>query len=122
MNPPSSPTARDVSRRDFLHTTSRAAAGGLALAALPVERFAHAAGNDTLKLALVGCGGRGTGAANQSLNVTNGVKLVAVADVSPDQITKSLASLKAQHPDQVDVSMANQFVGFDAYKQAIALC
>ena len=108
-----------LTRRGFLHTTS---AAGLALASLPVARFAHAAGADEVKVALVGCGGRGTGAANQSLNTMKGVKVVAMADVSAEQLAKSLASLKAQHPDQVDVSMANQFVGFDAYKHAIAQC
>jgi len=113
--PPSTP----LTRRAFLNTTS---AGTIALASLSVGQFAHAAGSDEIKLALIGCGGRGTGAANQSLNTIKGVKLVAMADVSPDQISKSLENLKAQHPDQVDVSMANQFVGFDAYKQALAMC
>ncbi len=111
-----------LSRRGFLQTASKAAAGGLAVSALPVERFAHAAGNDTLKLALIGCGGRGTGAANQALKVTKGVKLVAVADLFPEQIAKSLTSLKAQHPEQVEVSMAQQFTGFDAYRHALAGC
>lgn len=110
-----------LSRRDFLQTTSKAAAGGVALAALSAERFAHAAGSDELKLALVGCGGRGTGAVNQNLNVGKGARLVAMADISRDRLDKSLQILKTQHPDQVDVSMANQFIGFDAYKHAIAL-
>ncbi len=112
-----SPSAATLTRRGFLHTTT-----GIALASLPVARFAHAAGSDEIKVAVVGCGGRGTGAANQSLNTMKGVKVVALADVSPERMATSLRSLKAQHPDQVDVSMANQFIGFDAYKQAIAQC
>lgn len=116
---PPSPGA--VTRRTFLRTTSRAAAGGVALAALPIERFAHAAGSDTIKLALVGCGGRGTGALNQNLNAGPSAKLVAMADIDRDRLDKSLQILKTQHPGQVEVSMANQFIGFDAYKDAIAL-
>ena len=115
MNPPS---LHPLTRRKFLHTTTASAA----LAALPAARFAHAAGSDEIKVALVGCGGRGTGAANQALNTMKGLKLVAVADVSPERMATSLASLKAQHPEQVDVSMANQFIGFEAYRQAIAQC
>jgi predicted dehydrogenase len=107
-------------RREFLRT-STALASGVALAQLPVERFAHAAGSDTLKTALIGCGGRGTGAANQNLNVSKGIKLVAMADIARDRLEKSLEILKKQHPDQVDVSQGNQFIGFDAYKEAIAL-
>ena len=115
MNPPS---LHPLTRRKFLHTTTASAA----LAALPAARFAHAAGSDEIKVALVGCGGRGTGAANQALNTMKGLKLVAVADVSPERMATSLASLKAQHPELVDVSMANQFIGFEAYRQAIAQC
>jgi myo-inositol 2-dehydrogenase/D-chiro-inositol 1-dehydrogenase len=117
-SPRQSPSPATLTRRRFLRATSSA----VAVAALPVERFAHAAGSDQVKLALVGCGGRGTGAANQSLNTTKAVKIVAMADLFPDQIAKSLASLQAQHPGQVDVSMSNQFVGFEAYKDAIAQC
>jgi myo-inositol 2-dehydrogenase / D-chiro-inositol 1-dehydrogenase len=108
------------SRRSFLKT-STVAASGVALSQLPIEHFAHAAGSDTLKLALVGCGGRGAGAANQNLNVSKGNKLVAMADIAPDRLEKSLEVLKKQHPDQVDVTRANQFIGFEAYQAAIAL-
>ncbi|MBI5774688.1 MAG: Gfo/Idh/MocA family oxidoreductase [Verrucomicrobia bacterium] len=108
-------------RRAFIKSASAAVAGGAALAALPIERFAHAAGSDTLKAAIVGCGGRGTGAVNQNLNVHKGTKLVAMADISRERMDLSFNTLKKQHPDQVDVSMGNQFLGFDAYKEAIAL-
>ncbi len=122
MNSKSSkPNETQLNRRSFLHTASTAAASGALLSTLPIERFAHAAGSDTIKLALVGCGGRGTGAANQNLNVSPGTKLVAMADVAKDRLEKSLNILKVQHPDQVDVSLANQFIGFDAYREAIAL-
>jgi predicted dehydrogenase len=107
-------------RRGFLRA-STALASTAALAQLPIERFAHAAGSDALKTALIGSGGRGTGAANQNLNVSKSIKLVAMADIARDRLEKSLEILKKQHPDQVDVSQANQFIGFEAYKEAIAL-
>src|ERR1041385_7511525 len=74
-------------RRHFLRRTSSAAAGAALLAQLPIERFAFGAANsDTLKLALVGCGGRGAGAADQALNADTNVKLVAMADVQDDKL------------------------------------
>ena len=116
-----SPSAdHPVTRRSFLHSAS-AAASGLALASLPIERFAHAAGSDTLKAALIGCGGRGTGAANQNLNVSKGTKLIAMADIARNRLDQSLEILRKQHPDPVDVSQGNQFIGFEAFKEAIAL-
>ncbi len=92
-----------------------------AAATLPIERFAHAAGDDTIKIALVGCGGRGSGAASQAMNTGN-VKLVAMADVDESQLAKSLSVLRRQQPDKVDVPPDRQFLGFDSYKQAIAEC
>src|SRR5436190_17632752 len=110
-----------VTRRDFLKTTSTAVAGASVLGSLSVERSAFAAGSDTLKIALVGCGGRGSGAADQALSTEGSVKLVAMADVFKDRLDGSLASLKEHHKEKVDVPPEHQFVGFDAYKQAIAL-
>jgi myo-inositol 2-dehydrogenase / D-chiro-inositol 1-dehydrogenase len=104
-----------ITRRSFIQTTASAAAISAATHAF------GASGDDVIKIALVGCGGRGTGAASQNLNVGKGIKLVAMADIARDRLDKSLTILKTQYPDQVDVSMANQFIGFDAYKDAIAL-
>jgi predicted dehydrogenase len=93
------------------------------LGILPVSRFAHgASGGGPLRLALVGCGGRGSGAANQALNTSKNVKLVAVAELFPDRVESALKNLSAQHPDQIDVPKERQFFGFDAYKPAIAEC
>jgi predicted dehydrogenase len=110
-----------LTRRDFLRATSTAVASSAVLGSLAIERAAHAAGTDELKLALIGCGGRGSGAANQALSTKGKVKLVAMADVFKDRLESSLANLKQAHPDKVEVPASNQFVGFDAYKQAIAL-
>src|SRR5512133_426567 len=106
------------SRRDFLHSTSRVAgASALAGVALP---HVHAAENNTIQVALVGCGGRGTGAAVNALSVTNGpTKLVAMADVVPKKLNDSYDKLKSQFKDQVDVPPERRFLGFDAYRQAM---
>ncbi len=111
----SSSTITPVTRRSFLTTTSAAAVG-----ALSASRFAFAQGSDTLKIALVGCGGRGSGAAAQALSVP-GTKLVAMADAFPDRLQGALNGLKEAKGAQVDVPSDRQFIGFDAYKKAISL-
>ena len=111
-----------LTRRTFLSSTSKTIAGAAALSALPIERFAHAASpGDTLKIALIGCGGRGSGAADQALNTSKDVKLVAVADVHKDRLTGALGNIQRKHKEKVEVPQDNQFVGFDAYKKAISL-
>jgi predicted dehydrogenase len=122
MNAPqqTKPESR-LNRRDFLRTTSAAMAGASVLGGLSVERSAFAASSDTLKLALIGCGGRGSGAAGQALSTEGPVKLVAMADVFKDRLQGSLSALQEKHKDRVDVPPDCQFIGFDAYKQAIAL-
>ncbi len=100
-------------------------AGGALLGAIAPERFAHAAsGTDELKIALIGCGGRGSGAANQALSTypLGPVKLVAVADVHEDRMKGALGNLQKEHGARVDVPAERQFMGFDAYKKAIETC
>src|SRR5436309_3775219 len=109
-------TQSPMARRDFLKTTSAAVAGVSALGGLSIERSAFAAGSDLLKIALVGCGGRGSGAADQALSTEGAVKLVAMADVFKDRLEGSLNSLNEKHKDKIDVPHDRQFVGFDAYK------
>ena len=117
QNLPHSP----VSRRRFLATTSSALVGGSLLGSLAPERAVFAASSDTLRIALVGCGGRGTGAANQALSTPGSTKLVALADVRPEQLEKCLNNLKTRKADQVDVPPERQFTGFDGYQKAMAL-
>jgi myo-inositol 2-dehydrogenase / D-chiro-inositol 1-dehydrogenase len=123
MNEPIHPRSdAPVTRRSFLKTSSTAIAGGALLGALPVERFALGASpGDTLRIALVGCGGRGSGAADQALSTGGGVKLIAMADAFKDRLNGSLNTLKKQHQEKVEVPEDNKFIGFDAYKQAIAM-
>ncbi len=113
------PTFRaHASRRRFLSTTGRlAAASALAGVALP---HVHAVDSQTVQVALVGCGGRGTGAASNALGTQQGpVKLVAMADVFERRIKGSLEGLKREHPERVEVPEDRQFLGFGAYRQAI---
>jgi len=113
MNPPSS-----LTRRTFIQKSAKA---GALLSALPVERYAHAAaGGGPLKLGMVGCGGRATGAANQALHASENIKLVAVGELFRDKVDLAIQSLKAQNGDKVDVSEGAIFLGFDAYKNVIA--
>lgn len=118
----SSPIVTPVSRRRFLQSTSTAVAGGALLGALSPERFALGASpGDTIRVALIGCGGRGSGAANQALSTHGDIKLIAAADVFKDQMEGSLNNLRKQHKEKVEVPEENKFVGFEAYKQAISL-
>ena len=107
------------SRRGFLEGSLAAVAGG-ALAPLALERSVHAAGSGTFKVGLVGCGGRGTGAAVNAMRADPGVRLTALADVFADRLEGSLERLKKAEPDQVAVSRDHCFVGFDACRQLIA--
>jgi predicted dehydrogenase len=109
-----------ASRRQFIVRTGRIAATS-ALAGVTIPRV-HAAGNETIQLAFVGCGGRGTGAAGQALAVKRGpTKLIAMADVFPERLSRSFNSLtnNRQFGAQVDVPKDRQFLGFDAYKKAM---
>ncbi len=103
-------------RRDFLKTT---AAGIGSVAGLSLARSAHAAGDDTIKIGMVGCGGRCTGAAMESLTADPGVKLVAMADLFEDRVKSKRDALKKAKPDQVEVDDDHCFVGLDGYQRVI---
>lgn len=107
-----------ASRREFLTTSGRVAAvSALGLTAVPAV---HAAEDNTIKVALVGCGGRGTGAAANALSTKSGpTKLVAMADVFDDRLQSSFGNLSKRFGKQMDVPKERQFIGFDAYRKAI---
>jgi len=107
-------------RRSFLKHSSAALAGSTLLPGVAVAR-GRARADDTLQIALIGCGGRGTGAAAQALSTSGPVKLVAVADAFRDRVDRSLDSIRKNHSDRVDVPEERKFVGFDAYRQVIDL-
>src|ERR1700753_1841921 len=102
------PTQPAASRREFLKTTGKlAAVSALANVAIP---SVHAAGSDEIRIALVGCGGRGGGAAANALSVKRGpIKLVAMADIFPERLANDLNKLQQQFPNQVDVPPDRQF-------------
>ncbi|HOX56448.1 MAG TPA: Gfo/Idh/MocA family oxidoreductase [Candidatus Paceibacterota bacterium] len=107
-----------TTRREFIKTTSRiAAASALAGVALP---HVHAEGSGLIQLALVGCGGRGTGAANNALASKGGpLKLVAMADVFENKLKDSFDGVTREKKDLVDVPQDRKFLGFDGYKKAM---
>ncbi len=110
----------DMTRRELLKTSGQiAAVSALAGVAIP---HVHASVYDTIQLALVGCGGRGTGAANNALSVSpqNGpTSLVAMADVFEPKLKTSYESIKKSHDQSVDVPDDRKFIGFDGYKHAM---
>lgn len=114
----SSSSLNSSSRREFIKATGRiAAVSALAGITLP---HVHAASGDTIQIALIGCGGRGTGAAANAMDTSGGpVKLVAMADVFEDRLNSSYETLKSGHPNTVDVPAERKFIGFDAYQKAM---
>ena len=119
------PSQRDVTRREFVRTAAGAAVAAPLLASgLSVARSAWVSGSDSLRVGLVGCGGRGTGAAIQALRADKGAVLLAMADVFPERIVSSLKHIKDQFASEesprVQVTQATQFDGFDCCERLIA--
>jgi predicted dehydrogenase len=112
--------SQPASRRDFLKTS--AVVAGATLASGLVLPAVHAAGSDTLKVGLVGCGGRGTGAALQALRADKNTRLVALSDAFSDRMEECRKTLEGTPDiaDRVAVDPAHRFTGFDGYKQVIA--
>ncbi|MCA9170205.1 MAG: Gfo/Idh/MocA family oxidoreductase [Planctomycetales bacterium] len=116
---PESNQNNSTSRRKFIKTSSLLVAGGAVAGQLSLPRTAHAFGSDEIRIGLVGCGGRGTGAASQAMNTEGQTRLVAMADVFSNQLQSSLRGLKGEHKDKVDVPQDRQFIGLDAYKKVL---
>ncbi|MBU4272746.1 MAG: gfo/Idh/MocA family oxidoreductase [Planctomycetes bacterium] len=106
-----------TSRRGFLKTSGTALAGTTVLSAIAAR--AHAAEKNTIKLALIGCGGRGAGAALNALSTKGPTVLWAMADVFEDRLRSSLKSLAKHSAESVDVPEDRRYVGMDAYRKAI---
>jgi predicted dehydrogenase len=134
MNPDSDSDAERTTRRAFLGASAKVVAGAALLPA--VARPGYAAESNTIQLALIGCGGRGTGAVANALATRSGpIRLVAMADLFAERLERSYETLKntAAHrtegtadawvsgfePSQVDVLPERRFVGFDAYREAM---
>ena len=109
-----------ASRRNFLTTSTTTAAAAAVLSRSAAGMYV--AQDNTVQIALVGCGGRGTGAAGNALSVDNGpIKVIAMADVFQQNLDNSLKNLKKDHESdgKLDVPVERQFIGFDGYKQAM---
>ena len=108
----------DLSRRDFLKA-SAVTTLGVSAGLLASGNFAYAAGSDTLRVGLVGCGGRGTGAARDAVVSADGVEVVAMGDLFEDRLDRSREGLRQEIGDALKVDDDHAFVGFNAYQQVI---
>src|SRR4051812_46680523 len=108
-----------TSRRSFLKTSGTAVAATALAGTLATPRAGYAAERNNVKIALIGCGGRGTGAASNALSTTGPCQLWAVADVFESRVKSSLANLEPKHSSQIAVAPERQFIGFDGFKKAI---
>ena len=113
------------SRRNFLQDSSKLAVSGAAAASFvgaqpAIARTAYAAGSNTIRLGLVGCGGRGTKATIEAMNTKSGnVELTAMADISPKRLKTSLKSCNNKHKDKIFVPDDKRHIGFDGYKKVM---
>ncbi len=118
QTPTSNQPTTVTSRREFLEGSGKAAVGS-ALAGLAIPRV-HAAEDNTIQLAIIGCGGRGTGAVGNALSAPGGpTKLIAMADLFENRLAGSHKALSNQFGGQIEVPPERRFLGFDAYRKAI---
>lgn len=108
-------------RRNFVKKGATAIAGGALLSSFPVKATAFGRKKE-IRIGLVGCGGRGKGAAHEALKTSPNVKLVALGEVFEDRLNSAYQNLKNTYPDQVEVSDSRMFLGFDAYQKVIDNC
>ncbi|HDP34773.1 MAG TPA: twin-arginine translocation signal domain-containing protein, partial [Candidatus Hydrogenedentes bacterium] len=114
-------TGRCATRRDFLKNSALFASAAVAGSG-GLVRNAYAAGGDTIKVGMIGCGGRCTGAAAEALTADPGARLVAMCDIIEERIKSRRERLKQQFKDQVAVDDDHCFTGFDGYKHVIEAC
>ncbi|TQO38235.1 putative dehydrogenase [Arenibacter algicola] len=112
----------ETSRRTFVKTSAKTLAAGMVFSHLPIFSSANVLGQEKIKLGLVGCGGRGTGAIFQALTASKSVQLVAMGDVFKHELDNSLQQVATKFSDQVAVPKERQFLGLDAFEKVIAEC
>jgi predicted dehydrogenase len=117
MNPPNQTSL--TTRREFLKSSGAVVAGAALTGTLAAPRAGYCAEHNTIKVALVGCGGRGTGAADNALSTEGPVQLWAMADVFEERLEGSRKALVDKHSSRMDVPPDRRFIGFDAFKKAI---
>lgn len=108
-----------TSRRKFIQSSSTALAGGVVAPYLGMTTSGSAQNAETIRVGLIGCGGRGSGAANQALSADSNIRLTAMGDVFPHRLQGSLTALKRAAGEKVDVDPAKQFIGLDAFEKVI---
>ncbi len=109
---------RGTTRRQFLKATT-VAGSAAALGAMQLAPNVFAAGSDIIRVGMIGCGGRNTGAAAQALSADKGARLVAMCDIFMDRVKGKRGTLKRQKGDQVTVDDDHCFAGFDGYKHVV---
>jgi len=120
MNKPKQEEKLAPSRREFLKSSAAAVVGGTVASHLGFVPAVYPAGSDLIRVGLIGCGGRGTGAATDVLQAAPNVKLVAMGDAFKDRLETSRAEIKKEAADKMDVPDERCFVGFDAYEKVLA--
>ena len=113
------PASEHRSRRQFLKSGSAVAVGAAVTSNLAIPKAVHAGGSETLRIGLIGCGGRGNGAAKDALEADPNTKLVALAEIFPDRLEDAKRNLRASCGSQFDVADEHCYVGFDAYRHVI---
>jgi len=114
------PFGMNLNRRTFLKSTGAVVIAGALPYKMGFARQPSTLSSNTLKVGLIGCGGRGAGAASQAIQADPNVILTAMGDVFQDRLDESYNALLELHPDKVKVDKAHRFIGFDAYKKVIA--
>src|SRR5690625_6111790 len=109
-----------ISRRRFMKQATLAAGGGMLLSSVPLGGV-YAAGSDTIRVGVIGCGGRGTGAAHQALQADEGGKIVALADAFEDRLPQCYSNLNDKHGERgrLDVPEEMRFTGLEGHKNVI---
>jgi len=113
---------KENKRRNFIKQTSKTVAAGMVFGHLPVFASANVAAQEKIRLGLVGCGGRGTGAIFQALTASKSVQLVAMGDVFQHELDNSFQRVSKDFSNQVDVPRERQFLGLEAFKNVIDEC
>src|SRR5436309_2092983 len=108
-----SPQTNSVSRRQFIATTAATAA------LVATGNYAHAQGSDTIRVGLIGAGGRGSGAVVNCANSSPGVEVIAIGDLFPDHIESRKKGFAAELGEKYKVKDDHCFTGFDAYKKVL---
>ena len=114
------PENKSSSHSGITKRSSALTAGAFSVSGLALARTAHAQGDDTIRIGLVGCGGRGSGAASNALRADEGIRVVAMADAFPDKVESSWRNLTATFGDRIDVPEERRFSGFDAYQHVLS--